>query len=419
MIYCKKMFKFIILFIILFMVMAVNAKVKGGWITSSGFFIGIYVLSAALSIPTLSIDGYTEPQSSKYLGPMLLFLFSMLCFLMPVFSFKETRPTRINLPSKFILDIFSTTIIILSFFSIIFFTRTVINIFLGGDLGAARNALYAGELYVEEGLMNTIASVSASLYVFAIVLFFIYQIIGDNRTRCILLLLSSLSEPLHILSYVGRDGVVFWIFTFVFMFLFFRRFLPNTSVRKLKKTVFTISMILILPFLAISVGRFLTSNSGVGGSIISYLGQGFINGTLFFGIEDPPLSYGASFPLFRDIFGLPEYQSNGPTQIGEWKSWKFGTFVVQFYTNFGFAGMFFVAIMSAVFFKAVMYSAKNRINFSQLIIYTLYFQIYSQGLFYFKHYTRGGNLFILISIVMSLIFYVLERTPGRLKLDVA
>lgn len=405
------------MFIILFMIMAVNAKVKRGWITPSGFLIGLYVLSAMLSIPTLNIDGYTEPQNPKYLGPMLLFLFSMLCFLMPVIRFNETKATSINLPSKLILDIFSTTIIILSFFSILFFSRIVVNIFLGGDLGTARNALYAGEQYVEEGLMNTIASVSASLYVFAIVLFFIYQIIGNSRKRCMLLLVSSLSEPLHVLSYVGRDGVVFWFFTFFFMFLFFRRFLPEKSVVKLKKTFFRVAMILILPFLAISISRFLISDSGVGGSIISYLGHGFINGTLFFGIEDPPLSYGTSFPLFREIFGLPEYQSSGLTQIGEWKSWKFNTFIVKFYINFGFAGMFFVAMVSAVFFKAVMLSAKNRINFSQLIIYILYFQIYSQGLFYFRHYTRGGNLFILISIVMGLTFYVLERTPNRLKLS--
>lgn len=79
--------------------MAVNAKVKRGWITPSGFLIGLYVLSAMLSIPTLNIDGYTEPQNPKYLGPMLLFLFSMLCFLMPVIRFNETKATSINLLS--------------------------------------------------------------------------------------------------------------------------------------------------------------------------------------------------------------------------------------------------------------------------------------------------------------------------------
>ena len=39
----------------------------------------------------------------------------------------------------------------------------------------------------------------------------------------------------------------------------------------------------------------------------------------------------------------------------------------------------------------------------------LYFQILSQGVFYFRQYTRGGNLFILLCLIFSLLLYVIEH----------
>ena len=151
------------------------------------------------------------------------------------------------------------------------------------------------------------------MYVFALLLFFVYSIIGNNKLKCILLLISSVSEPLHILSYVGRDGVVFWLFSFIFLFLLFRPFMQKDMSKRILKYFGIGAAILMLPFLAISVSRFDSTDAGTGGAMISYMGQSFVGGPAYMGIDDKPFNEGASFPLFYEITGIRNFNSSSNT----------------------------------------------------------------------------------------------------------
>ena len=55
--------------------------------------------------------------------------------------------------------------------------------------------------------------------------------------------------------------------------------------------------------------------------------------------------------------------------------------------------------------------------FSSVFIYILYFEVYSQGVFYFRQYTRGGNLFILLCFLMALIFNVLQNSGKPIVIE--
>jgi len=409
---------YIVQFILVLLFLRSNARSKGTWLSSSGFLLIIYAIAAALAIPTLNIDGYVEARTSAYWLPMLMFLFCLGTFIVPFCRFNERTIEQIVLPNMTLLNAFTWFIIAVSFFAISFFSSSVNMIFALGNLGDARNALYSGEMYVEVGLFNTIASVGASMYVFALLLFFVYSIIGNNKFKCILLLISSVSEPLHILSYVGRDGVVFWLFSFIFLFLLFRPFMQEDMSKRILKYFGIGTAILMLPFLAISVSRFDSTDAGTDGAMISYMGQSFVGGPLYMGIDDKPFNEGASFPLFYEITGIKQNNKyevgGGMLQIGEWKSWHFSTFVISLYMNFHFVGLMLLAIVCAFLQKKVLGKARPIFSFECFFIYILFFQVYSQGVFYFKQYTRGGNLFILICLMLYLIFKVSKKSSAPL-----
>ena len=410
------MLKFIILFFVFLGILIKSGKRKG-WKTSSSWILFIYVLSLASAIPTLITDGFKEPFLDAYIVPSILFGIALVLYLLPLISYDETFGESFTLPSIKILDTFSSILIVLSFFSIAFFLPSVNHIFTMADLGDARNDLYAGTMYVEAGLSNTIASVSASLYVFAIVLFFVYLIIGNSKKRCVLLLLSSLSEIIHVLAYVGRDGVVFWIFSFVFIYLYFSPYLSSETNKKIIKNGLIGIGILMIPFMLISIGRFADSSDydDTSSALLSYLGQGPINAVLFYGIDNPPMSNGSCFPLFWEVTGITPPVSDGMVRIGEWRSWAFSTFIVDYYRTFGFWGHYIVGLFLYFLFNLII-GNKRCGSFSSMIVYLLYFQVISEGLFYFHHYTRGGNLFIVLCFILCFVFKMLEKDSNRIVL---
>ncbi len=185
--------------------------------------------------------------------------------------------------------------------------------------------------------------------------------------------------------------------------------MPDTSVKSIKKTFVIAAIALLAPFFAITLSRFESSDMGTGGSIISYMGQEFLNGPFYFAIDNPPRQMWNSFPLVREIFGLAEPVSSGMTTVGEWRSWGLSTFVISFIGNFGYLGTYLLSIILILFFYITIGKRKKQLGFHSIIIYILFFQVYSQGIFYFKQYTRGGNLFIVLCFVFAIIFRILIK----------
>lgn len=401
------MFKYIIQFIILFLLWQNNKKAKGGWLTSSSILLGLYTICSFCGIIELNIGDYKQPYDSYYWIPMLIFDFFLLAYLMPFRQFNETKIKKLVLPNRKFLDGFSVIIIILSLYSIFFYSKSVVGVFTSGSLKDLRDS---HELMFETGVFATIGSVASENYMFAIALFFIYTIIGNSRKRCFLLLISSLSKPVHVLAFVGRDGVVSWIFTFIFCYAFFKPYMDVNLQKKILQFMVRLGIVLLLPFVLITISRFSSSDSGTGGSIISYLGHAFLQGPLFFGIENKPLNLGSGFPLFCEITGMDKVEGFGRGFVGEWCSWKFGTFVTSLYMSLDVGGFVVLTILVYMFFHFVLIlgRSKMKIDFGQLIIYLFYFQIISQGVFYFRQCTRGGNLFIITTLVIALFirFYI-------------
>lgn len=396
------MFKFIVQCVLFFLIWLRNKKVKGDWKSPSSFLFGIYLLSAICSIPTLYYGDFVEPYQSDYWSAIIKFSLLVLLFLAPFLIFNERKIKRMVLPSRAFLDFFSVVIIVLSFYAILYYAGTARSVLSSADIAAYRKMVASGEEYSGGGIINTIASVSSSLYVFALLLFFIYVAIEGMRTRAVLLFISSFSEMFHIFTFAGRDGVVFWLFSFVFLWLMFSTYLQHVLNSKLKKILITASLLMAIPFMMITMSRFEDSSNGTAYSLVSYMGQSFVIGPLYFGLDNPPVQ-NSGFVLINEIFHLKSEGSIGLTEIGDWKSWTFGTLVVSLHQKLnGDWGLISFELAALVLFLVVMGRKKYSLRLNHIIIYILYFQVLSQGVFYFRHFTRGGNLFILICLLGAL-----------------
>lgn len=402
------MFKFILVSFVLFVWFVYIYKKKKSFLTPSAFLLLLYFTSVLLSYPHVIINNVKLSLESQYFNASIVFILLLFLYLGPFVNIREDKIKAIVLPNPKIIYIFSIVIVSLSLISIIYFTPIVISVFSMSNLNIARLQVTEGVGFIEESFLNTVASVSASFFTIALFLFFIYRIKGTNKTLSFLLLISSFSYVLNVFAYVGRDGVVFWIFSFIANYGLFRNFLSEKDNKKIKRILFIFLLLAIPLFMAITFDRF--SENPFSG-ILSYMGQSFPNFCLSFN-ADYPVSNGASFPLFREILGLPIVKSEN-IEYGGTNTWSFGTFLKSFIENFDLYGTLILGVCLGLI---VLFGFKNttkKFYFHQLFLYFLFFQVYSQGVFYFRQYTRGGNLFILSSFLFYFIFLLLEKNSKK------
>lgn len=384
-------------------------KKKGGF-TASIFLLGLYLLCGICSLLDIYFSKDYQILNPSYLPFAILFVAYLYLFIAPFVKVKEQTITTFVLPNKHLLDAISNVIIVLSMGAIVFFSNGVRSVFQYSSLVDARNDRYYQEMsFMEAGPIYTIFSVAASLFVFALLLFFVYSAIGGNKKKRILLLISSISEPLHVLTEVGRDGIVFWIFTFAFFFLLFKDYLPYNTTKKLKKYSVIMIALISIPFLLISFSRF---SEDVVGGMVSYMGQQFKHFCYYMELPNRPLRHGADFPLWFEVTGQIKPE-RGSWVLGYTDSGAFRTFIGGFVQNFNVIGTFVVGLILAVFVKLTLKIKNHAMTISQLFLYITFFEVYAQGVFYFRHFTRGGNLFIIICIIGWFVFKQLSLSDNN------
>ena len=415
------MLKIIVVNIILIIIIRNNKKRKGGWYNPSTMLVGLYLISTILTIPHLIINEddfqvqYTLVYQSRYWLGAIAFIIFLSLYLFPLLYFKENETKKIIIPNLQILNAFSTLLIIMSLYSIVYYLPSVFRIFRSGVALASLRSNGTYVLYKGTGLLNTVASVSASMYPFVIMLYFIYSIIGKHTVRRALLFIGSTSNIFLVLTFVGRDGVVFWIFCFMYMYLFFAEYFNQRQKTRIRRFFVIGALAAFFPFMLISSSRFSGKTGGTISGILSYMGQMLPNYCLYFAVRRKHYNYGTSFPLFWEAIGKK------PPESARWidggtESNVFGTFIKGFNINFGLAGTILVGIIAALFFVFIFKKRKNSIYYYHYFIYVLYYQVLSQGVFYFRQYTRGDNLWMLICILFFAVFHFLQHHSSNFVL---
>ena len=225
--------------------------------------------------------------------------------------------------------------IFISFLSIFYFSNVVYKLASYDDLSGFRHLLVNdGNPFVTIGIINTVSGVAATFFIFPLFLSFIYIIGGFGYKTSILLFISSFSYPLFVLSYFGRDGLLFWLIAFFSLVILFRNFLTDFQFKKLKNFFMRFLLFLGAIFIFISLVRFGELSKTLY-SILDYFGQPIINFSRLFELDIIYTGGSRSFPL---IFGN-EASSSFSKQVSSFGqddlAWTFGSFIKNLYIDFG------------------------------------------------------------------------------------
>jgi len=333
-------------------------------------------------------------------------------------SFRDINFKQLKIENKFFYNLLENIVLMGGFGAIIFFSPFAIK-GLTGDVELNRLTVITFQETVlsKFGLINSIFSLFSNLFILAILFAFI-NYTSDNKKKIRkgnILLVSSFSYVIYVLSYVGRDGVVYWAMTYFFIYLLMKKFI-QPSIKKRLITIYIVGIsVFIIPFMIISVARFSNAIGGVTWQLLNYAGQELKNFNDSFYIDSPPLNGRLAFPEFVNIFEkigfhfdkatvkdiYPYYLSMGVDP------WIFKTFIGDLIMDFGKLGtvifLTLFSMISRINLKSV--SSSGTFNFANLILFLLLFQMILWGVFYIR--LLSANFYIIAIILISIGFRIL------------
>ena len=386
-------------------------KKKG--FTSSTFLISIYTLSFLCSVLLIILEFQQKnPKIDNYFGGYLFLTVSLWLYLYPFIEINDSNFEYLRIPSKKIIKCISVILSVCSIYSIVFYLPVAYKMIAVdiADIANVRSMVTTGNHpFIEPSIKNGLAKLFAFLYNLQLTLFFINLII-DRKIRFFswVILFSSLSYPVFVLAFMGRDGIVFWIFSFIFSFLLFRKYLHGGILKTLKKITVVIFSCFLFFFLIISVGRFLVANEDamqLFESLLSYIGQGPINFAEYYYIPNMISDGGQSLflPLVKDVDLNYKNQIDSLLYNYDIVPWIFKTFISSIYTSIG---SLFLLIFGLILLFVYKYSFKEKkkgvLSFPFVLVYTVFFTVYSQGVFYLTYYHNIAHLSVLLIFLLAL-----------------
>jgi len=366
--------------------------------------------------------------------------FLSICFVMVFlgfWNFTDNKFKAIRIENIVLYHWLENFLIVGGLLAILFFLPFAVTV-LKGDISITREQIYEnGSLMARFGIVNSVFSLVANLTILAQVCSFISltPFAGRrNPIRSTLLLISSLSYIVYMLAWAGRDGVIFWAMSFLFCFLMFREFLAKSDLKRLKKGIMLILVIIFTPFTMISVARFSTSPAGTGLSLISYAGQQIRNFNDHYQVKAPLQEGRFNFPVFVDFLETINLKKKSTYDRDKYYSyyWEndvmpnvFTTFIGAFMLDFGKSGDLLILSLLAmgVWLCTKRMAVTGTMDFANLVLFVLLYQVVHWGVFYFRQYSV--NFYLLVMVLIFSVFKYFgkstipwpKRTLWKVKLD--
>ncbi|NEW78104.1 MAG: oligosaccharide repeat unit polymerase [Gelidibacter sp.] len=316
------------------------------------------------------------------------FFLSLTLFLKPFLDIHQLPKGKIY---SWMVIVFS----IGALFSIIYLTPYAM-ISLGKSAYEVRTSL-SGEYGLPVSYLTTIAvGLPSFYYVYSFMLY--VALIKGNKLNAIFAGIGILSFVINVLTVSGRDGIFLASYSLVIGYFCFEPLLRIKLKKQIKKYFFIILTLGLIPIVKITIDRFSESDgltfTAFKKGIINYLGmQPFIFSDW---LKENKLFHGGAnnFSLFTNM-KLLDYT--------EPYTWSFGTYLASFYSISGYLSLVYVSLLFYFIFK---HFVKNLYNYSTISIfffYSFFLHFMISGVFYFRLGTPGGNLFMVISLIMILL----------------
>ena len=366
-------------FITLLVIYLLYYEINKGYFGVINLLVLTYLFMACSSL-VLDMSGRFRSVFPITFEPMAYLSICFIIVFWGVSVFRDSKLVTIKIESMCLYRLLENFLLIGGFLAILFFLPFAYTAFTGDVSSNRINQVLYGSVLARYGLINSFFSLIANLFILNQVCSFVNLIPrGGKRNpyKAYLLLLSSFSYVVYILAYVGRDGAVFWLMSYGFCFLLFKKFLYKGDLRKLKRFFVLSFILLLIPFMVITFARFSGSIGGPGWQMLDYAGQQVRNFNDHYKIE-APLQCGAfEFPVFvkliefLDIVDIPEFDivSYYSYYLDEdVLPWVFTTFIGSLMIDFGKVGtLAFLFLMSLVMRGALKKAMKTGIlDFSNL-----------------------------------------------------
>lgn len=387
------------------------------------FVLWILYLCLGLSGVFLALTGGIQPIfDPDYFSTLILFIGIILS----ITGFLRFRTQDISKIFGAIRGqrIIENILILYQLFAIVYFLPFAISS-LSGDANENRLLLNEKmEIMSSYGLINTLAGAASQLFSVSLVLAFIRMASkknqGRNVFRALLLMISSFSFVIYILAYVGRDGVVYWLMTALMIFVIFQRHLDRVDRRRISLFGIFGAIMILIPFLMITVSRFFDADQGAVWSFFEYFGAQIHNFSDYSSI-DRPITLGVqSFPMFVSggcaITGLdcPSWLAIQDVVFDAYlrqgkAPWLFGTFISDFVGDFGNIGALAILLVFSLFCAKVcsVGGSRDSFSFSRLLLILFLFLIPYWGVFYFRFSIANG--YIVVNLAFILFIALLQR----------
>lgn len=401
----------IVLPFVVFLIVLIYYMLKYGLNIGSLLLI-LYTLVFAAAIPLYyGYDKYSDVHVSAF--SMVYLVVLIFIWLLPILIFSTKEYTLSEHYSIHKFNALSYALIASGILTYAFLLPTGIQNITSPDISFIRNATMKGEIqiYSDSPFVNFIISNLSMFYPLSIILFF-YSIafLEMKRMFNVLLFFSTTAFIVISLLYVARGDIVYWALMYVFLYVFFRKYLDSNK-RKTIILPFVIAVILgIIYFTIISLARFETYDHGPLFGILDYWGQPAINFGDYFD-HFTVFQHGTlNFPYVQRMLGLPhregvvDYFDQASTDTGYYLG-VFYTFIGSFFIDFGRIGTAIFVVVSS-FFGFALFRKSEEIPMYKIILMVLYCQIPLQGLFIFNLLNDNGNKYIFFMLILSFIYRI-------------
>lgn len=327
-------------------------------------------------------------------------------------GFNNQKFKAIKIENLFLLKAIESLLIIGGFLAIIFFLPFAQKALTGNIADNRDYVVFSGSSLGEWGIVNSVFSLLANLFLLAQVCAFLNLVPREGKRNVIkayMLMASSLSYVVYILSYAGRDGVVYWIMSYLFCFLLFRNFVKKEDLKNLNWVIGLCSTVLLVLFFLISIARFSETIGGTGWQLIRYAGQQIQNFNDHYQIEAPITHGRLAFPEFIKSMDYIGINVGSDFSIKELQMYFIGegiqpnmftTFIGLLMIDIGKIGtlvyLVIVSFITRIILKKV--SKTGIFCFSNLVLFILLYQIVYWGVFYFRQYS--ANYYIIFMILL-------------------
>lgn len=406
-----------IILLLLFLLYTIK-KHKRNWLIIS--LVGLYCISSIASyfcyLGDMSYYRNVNLISYLYLFTALIIAFYPIAKYRPdnYVTIEKMNITLVNLFAVFLIILFSTSIV-----QSIFTIRTDFSRLL-------YDFSYANELYADNrdvtaeqtgSSFENISAVLSGLFSELLVIFTFYYLSlkRKNKFIAVLLCISLLSPFLGSFTRGSRTVMAWWFLELFISFILLKNFYDEKLKRRIIIIGSILSAVVILIFSLLTIGRFemnrFSSFSSAENSFVSYMGQGTLNFSNMI-LQNDVHQYGDnSFPLFRDLMGL-ESSSNLYERQQKWEGKMkidqgvFYTFVGDICNDFGpYIGLLIILLFSLIFDRMINTNKRKVLTLTQMFSLFFFCCICFNGMFYFSYKTIGGNLKIILYILVFIAMF--------------